>query len=271
MTDQPQNGQPPAYNHKEKQKERALQIIWTLLALLIINVALFILARLDLWFFKSVPDASQRLIEWVLASAGGTFIYLLMEAAPRYGSIDRVFDSIPQMPNTTPEEKEALEKKISGVDYIGWTPWYGMNAIRGPIIAMVVMVALTNVSLVTSLASTTPMPDASVASTPAPVEETPVPATVEATPAPTPTTTPGAESASAGGTGASGGASPEDQPLSLAVDLTKASQEVLLIIAFILGWQSRLSVALLETIGRRVFGEAWKQMENVKDPGRQGD
>jgi hypothetical protein len=160
-----------------------------------------------------------------------------------------------------------------------------MNIIRGPVIAMVVMVALTNVSLATSLVAqsdTTTTPASSEAqlesSTPSESgeasensEQQPEPATSsdsgetlensEAQPEP-------ATSPESGETSESDETSTpplEEQPLGIVVDMTKAPQEVLLVIAFILGWQSRLSVALLETIGERIFGKAWQKMNSVDE------
>jgi hypothetical protein len=48
-------------------------------------------------------------------------------------------------------------------------------------------------------------------------------------------------------------------PVTFEVDLSKASDEVLLVVAFILGMYSRVGVAALETIGSSVFQGIWKR------------
>lgn len=230
---------------QKKQMTYANVIITVLIVLLILNIPLFIFVRLDLWFFKSMSDANQRLLEWLLASTSGTFLYLLWEATTRYRLVPSVPETVQDVPaNADDNQKKAIEEQKKAqldADYIGWTPWYVLNAIRGPIIVMVVMLALTNVSLATSLVPQSSIP---------PTSSAPGEAQATATPAP---------SGEGEATPAAPAETAEEQPLSIVVDMSKAPQEVLLIIAFILGMYNRLSVALLESIAERIFGQVWRK------------
>jgi hypothetical protein len=137
-------------------------------------------------------------------------------------------------------EFDAGKKAQEDADFVGWTPWYVLNCIRGPIIAIVVMLALTNVSLATTFGAASGVP---------------AEAQAQEDPTPSETSIPGGELGEPVAT-----AEPStEKSLSFEVDLSKASEEVLLVIAFILGMYSRVSVATLESIGERVFQGIWKK------------
>lgn len=260
---------------RNSQKERAECIIWALSITLLIVIVVFTLTLKD----------GHAILGWVLASIGGTIVYLLMQAATRYRKIDTVPECLlpvtdavvdngqkakkkhkkaAEEQNKAMEEKcktmeeqiKAIKKEQDEADFIGWTPWYVMNVFRGPIFALLVMIALTNSSLQVGLlepTNSTPTPE-STDSTSYSTTATPtinnVNMKVDAsavmtmdTPSPSPTPT------------------PDQQYLSAEVDLKNAPADFLLVIAFLLGLQSRLPVSILETLGERVFGKIWEKMQ----------
>ena len=267
-------GEPTGYYHSA-QKSRARRIINSLVVLLIISLYLFLDLSLKngawpFYLFKSVGEDNIRWLGWLFASIAGTFLYLLMEAGKRFPLIDKTEVFFPKKLTGDPKDDEykdyekkvkainkhieyekkvkAIKKHIEKVDFLGNTVWYTTIAFRGPIITLVVLFALTNITISSALIAATPSPTATV------VEES----LVAATPTPSATsievTTEEPETATENG-------ETQVKPLGISIDMKNAQQELLIIIAFILGYYNRLPVEILEQIAKSIFRAAW---ENAK-------
>ena len=256
---------------RPKETRRAKVVIYSLSILVVTAVLLSIAARVGLLSFIHLAETNKQLLDWLLASATGTYLYLLMEAARAYSLIDNAPPEV-EIPGKMVGQKKKkfeLEKKAQeDAAFIASTPWYFLNCVRGPIIAIVVMLALTSVSFTSSFGARTGL-----------LTEEPVP--TEPVSAPTEeaegsleglaleTVVPGADGGEPGTDSAVVGVGeqlPETNeeaasgtPVTFEVDLSKASDEVLLVVAFILGMYSRVGVAALETIGSSVFQGIWKR------------
>lgn len=126
-------------------------------------------------------------MQWALAGASGTLIYLLWEAARQYR---KIFST----------NKDSNEK----VDFAGLWPWYLVAAIRGPIIVVVILFTLTSINFSSAFTDD-----------------------------------------NAG------------EALSFAFNLNQASQQVLNIFAFFLGYYNRLALSIFESIAKYLFKDAW--------------
>jgi hypothetical protein len=156
--------------------------------------AVAFVAELALRAFPTFLEGSveRQWIEWMLVSLMGVSAYLLWAIAFWY--------------------------KKESANFADYRPWYRATAARGPVIALVVLIALTNISFQVQIPS---------------VEE-------------------GASTAT---TAAGGDQSDESAPLTFGIDFQNASETVLLVAAFIIGFFSRLAKALLESIARFIFGD----------------
>ena len=104
-------------------KEVADQLSRNFLIVLVLAFVGEILLRLSPSILK---DATERVwLEWLLVSLIGVCAYLLWNAA--------------------------IWHKRSWADFVAYRPWYRATAARGPIIALVVLIALTNINFQVSL------------------------------------------------------------------------------------------------------------------------
>ena len=258
------------YEWDRTQKPRGKLVLALLSILLVLSLAGSSAARMGMLDFLPLTDGERQLSDWLVASATGTLLYLMLEAARAYRLGPTVPKRLMEPPVDAPRKvKDRFDegrKAQEQADFVGWSPWYFLNCIRGPIIAIVVMLALTNVSFTSSLGG-----DSGAEGEVSTPQETEAPAPeavstlgVEAfeTVAPTEVgpvqTTPTVESSEGAASEASSG-SGVTEPVVLGVDLGNASPDVLLVVAFILGMFSRVGVAALETIGEKVFGPIWKK------------
>lgn len=175
------------------EKKRADQLLWNLLIVLGVAIVAEVLLRVFPSFLGGAEQ--RRWLEWLLVSLMGVCVYLVGNVAFWYHR---------------PEAK-----------FMAFTPWYRATAARGPVIALAILLALTNISFTAALPAGEETPD--VAALEATVEEV----QEEAAPA----------------------------PFSFGIDFGQASDEVLLVTAFLLGFFSRLEKELLYSIARFIFGD----------------
>lgn len=179
---------------QDDQRKSVRWLFFWLIFFLLISIG--VLVRL----VTNTPDnetlgSQSYWIEWALAGASGTLIYLLWEAARQY---------------------RLLYSKINGdkekVDFSALWPWYLVAAIRGPIIVVVILFTLTSTNFSTSFADD------------------------------------GAGDA-----------------FTFAFNLNQASQQVLNIFAFFLGYYNRLALSIFESIAKYLFKDAWDKAYPNKD------
>jgi len=271
----------PLRYDRVKETRRAKAVIYSISGFLVGAILLSTAARLDLLTFLSLSDTNKQLFDWLVASATGTFLYLLMEAARAYRLIDNaptVVEVPPHLEGADKKKFEADKKAQEDASFLASTPWYFLNCVRGPIIAIVVMLALTSVSLSTSFGAGETGPS----DVPAQEEAAPV-VTEQASDAGESEALETAVPTAAGDLEASETATMETEtstsktsddassaaPVSFEVDLSKASEEILLVVAFILGMYSRVGVAALESIGSSLFQGIWKRAF-PDDPAKDG-
>jgi len=224
-------------NHQvDQQKSRGKAILIVLIILLVLSIYLFLDVRIQKWGwpFKTVQEGDYAWLQWLFVSLTGTSLGLLKSGTVFY---KRLFD----------EEEEAKK-----VDFIGFTPWYAMAIFRGPMIVLVVMFLLTNVTFSTALVA-----DQAAGATAAETVSDEAAAPEE-----------GAVAGDAGGEGNLAGT-----PLGLAIDLREAEPDVLILMTFLLGFYHRLPIHLLETIAKQVFPKAWEAAyaKETEDKGESGD
>lgn len=149
--------------------------------LIVMGVAFLgeVLMRVFPEFLRGIPE--RVWIEWLLVSLIGVSAYLLWNIAIWF------------------KDKDA--------DFLAFRPWYRSTAAKGPIIALVVLLALTNINFQVGT------------------------------------------SASQAGAG--------DSTFNFGVNFGEASESVLLIVAFILGFYSRLAHDALGNIARFIFKDLY--------------
>lgn len=219
-----------------RQRNRARWIFGLLLVVLAVGIYAYLAVRSDpLWWpFASIKNGGDvQRFQWLFASAVGTFLYLLWEAHQKYTQIEKMPDK---------------------VDFLAYTPWYVVSAIRGPIVALVVMFALVNISLNGSLFAGSQGVNSTTTGNASPTD-----GNISQEPA----ATPSGENRAA---------------LAIGIDLREADQDVLAVIAFLLGFFNRLPFHLLKQIARGIFRDAYsaaypqeKKKENEGEDGGEED
>jgi hypothetical protein len=172
------------------------QLLRNFLIVFVLTFAAEIALRAFPSFLETVPE--RQWLEWLLVSLLGVCAYLLWNIASWY--------------------------RKSAVDFKAFRPWYRATAARGPIIALVVLIALTNISFQVQVPTTQ--------------EETTEAVAVEADAETEPET---------------------PAPFSFGIDFQSASESVLLLTAFLIGFFSRLAKTLLEEIARFIFGDLFEK------------
>lgn len=143
------------FNSEESQRKRANVLIVVLSLMLFAFLYLWIAINtepLPWWPFNFIEDFKEhdfQWLNWFIAGAVGTYVYLLWEVARNYvyfGIDATIRDSLDG--STQPKKAKSDAKQNSpDKNFIGQTPWYVVNAIRGPLITTVVMLLITNTSL----------------------------------------------------------------------------------------------------------------------------
>jgi hypothetical protein len=164
-----------------------------------------LLMRLSPGFLEGIPERDW--IEWLLVSLMGVSAYLLFNIAIWYRRED--------------------------ANFLAYRPWYRSTAAKGPIIALVVMIALTNISFQMA----TPNQQALGVET---SEETPDDTALEADVK-----------------------QDADSIFNFGINFADADDNVLLITAFILGFYSRLANDVLAGIAKFLFKGIYE--ETYKD------
>ena len=181
----------------EEQQKTANQLFRNFLIVLVIAFAGEVFLRFSPSFLK---DVTERVwLEWLLVSLIGVCAYLLWNVA--------IWHSRPN------------------ADFVAFRPWYRATAARGPVIALVVMIALTNINFQVS-----------------------VPATQD---------TAGEETAVVTEEGEHG--TTPQSTLDFGINFREASDAVLLVSAFILGFYSRLANDVLGRIARFIFKDIYEE------------
>ena len=186
----------------QDQKEVADALMRNFLVVLTVAFVAEVLLRVFPSFLSGA--AERQWLEWLLVSLVGVSAYLLWNVAIWY-----------QRPATA--------------DFKRFRPWYQATAARGPVIALVVMLALThisfNVAVPESQGSQSEQETSALGGAAEPIGE-------EAPPAST---------------------------FDFGVDFGQASEPVLLIAAFLLGFYSRLAKNVIEKIASFIFGNIFKE------------
>ena len=194
-----------------EEKKRADRLLRNLLIVLLVAVVAEILLRVFPDFLGGA--AQRRWLEWLLVSLVGVCAYLLGNVAFWYHR---------------PEAK-----------FRAFTPWYRATAARGPIIALAILLALTNISFQAALPAGEEVTGAAAG---AGTEEV---ASGAEEPAPEAAVEEGQEEVAA------------PASFNFGIDFGQASDEVLLVAAFLLGFFSRLQKELLTSIARFIFGDIY--------------
>ena len=194
-----------------EEKKRADRLLRNFIIVLLVAVVAEVLLRVFPDFLGGTPQ--RRWLEWLLVSLVGVCAYLLGNVAFWYHRPDAKFRA--------------------------FTPWYRATAARGPIIALAILLALTNISFQAALPAGE---EATEAAAGAGTEE--VAAEAEE-PAPEAAVEEGQEEVAA------------PASFSFGIDFGQASDEVLLVAAFLLGFFSRLQKELLTSIARFIFGDIY--------------
>jgi len=187
-----------------EEKKRADRLLRNFIIVLLVAVVAEILLRVFPDFLGGA--AQRRWLEWLLVSLVGVCAYLLGNVAFWYHR---------------PEAK-----------FRAFTPWYRATAARGPILALAILLALTNISFQAALPAGEEVTGAAAG---AETEEVAPEAAVEE----------GQEDVAA------------PASFNFGIDFGQASDEVLLVAAFLLGFFSRLQKELLTSIARFIFGDIY--------------
>jgi hypothetical protein len=155
------------------QREIADRLLRNFLVVIAVAFAAEVLFRVLPSFLGSA--AERRWLEWLLVSLVGVCVYLLWNVAVWY------------------RENKA--------DFKAYRPWYRATAAKGPVVALIVLLALTSTKFQVGVGST----------------------------------------------------------LNVGIDFGQASDTVLLIAAFLLGFYSRLAMNLLGRITGYLFGSAYEE------------
>jgi hypothetical protein len=178
--------------------------------LIVLGLAFVAEALLRIFPSFLADQTERQWLEWLLVSLVGVSAYLLWNVAIWYARPARA-------------------------DFVKYRPWYRATAARGPVIALIIMMALTNINFNVS-----------------------IPESQDA----------GAETSEQ----AEGQVSTFD----FGIDIGGASETVLLVVAFLLGFFSRLAKSVLEKIAEFIFGSVYREtykdeLEAQKDSEEDGD
>jgi hypothetical protein len=210
---------------EQDERKRAHVLLGVFLGILVAAVVAEVVVR-------AIPNpldgaGQRRWLEWLLVSLIGVCAYLVGNVAYWYHK---------------------------GGNFIAFTPWYCAAAARGPVIALAILLALTNISFTAAL--------------PAREETAEVAAGA------------GTEPAAAEAEGAAPETVVEEGPeeaaapdtFSFGIDFREASDEVLLVVAFLLGFFSKLEKELLFRIASFIFGDVFDTAypEEQEEPGKPG-
>lgn len=163
-----------------EEKKRAERLLRNFLIVFVLAIVAEVALRLTPDILRDM--AERRWLEWMVVSLIGICTYLIWNISLWY---------------RRPEAQ-----------FIDYTPWYRATATRGPIIALVILLALTNISFQVDL--------------------------------------PASEGAAS-------------DAFDFGIDFGQASEPVLLITAFLLGFYSRLAKDLLGRIARAIFGQTYDE------------
>lgn len=243
---------------REMQRKQGVRLVTTLVVLLIISMYLFIDVRTQAWGwpFHTIGAEDYIWLQWLFAGLVGTLLGQLWQASKGF---EKVKIQPPRL-----EVKAMIDRGeptptpwMTTDDFIQKTPTFILNVIRGPIIVLVVLFALTNISLATALIpADASQPALGEVDTSAPDEASPSEPDAAAAAETDAGTVEGNTDAAASDESA---ASLEGIPLGIAIDLRNAKPDVLVILAFVLGYYQKLAVTLLNQIARGVFGKAWEE------------
>ena len=182
------------------EKECADRLVRNFLIVLVLAFAAEVAMRVFPDFLRDAAGQRQWL-EWLLVSLIGVCTYLIWRIAYWYRRPDAQF--------------------------ISYRHWYRATAAKGPIVALVILMALTNISFQAEL--------------PTGEEAAELPTGEEATEAPA--------------------------AFDFGIDFGQADESVLLVVAFLLGFYSRLAHDLLEKIAAFIFPGAYKKAyEEPEEP-----
>jgi cell division protein FtsB len=209
----------------KEESARARQILFTLLAVLLVAIIGEVLMHLFPLFLHGVKE--RQWLEWLLVALIGDCAYLIWAIGFWY-----------QRP------KEAEFRK--------YTPWYLTTVAKGPIVALVILLTLTNINFQAQLPAPQSSPAAETEVETPPEEETDLFDVEEAEEVTEETETTAGQN-----------------PLSVGVDFSQAKEEVLLIAAFLLGFYNRLARDILDSIARAIFPKAWKEAHGKEDEARE--
>ena len=181
----------------DEQQKVANQLFRNFLIVLVIAFVGEIYLRLSPSFLK---DVTERIwLEWLLISLIGVCAYLIWNVAIWHSRLN--------------------------ADFIAFRPWYRATAARGPVIALVVMIALTNVNFQVSIPET---------------QDTAGEETVVVTAEGVQDTTP-------------------QSMFDFGINFGEASDAVLLVSVFIMGFYSRLANDVLGRIARFIFKDIYEE------------
>lgn len=182
----------------QNQKKVADTLLRNFLVVLVLAFVAEALLRVFPSFLSGATE--RRWLEWLLVSLVGVSAYLLWNVAIWY-------------------------QRPAKADFVKFRPWYRATAARGPVIALVVLLALTNISFQLAV------PESQVAPT---------------------------EQEGTAQTETAEGADAQPSTFDFGIDFGQASETVLLITAFLLGFYSRLAKSTLERIAEFIFGSIYR-------------
>lgn len=274
---------------RNEQRKRGARIVTLCVIVVLVSLYLLIDVRLQGWGqpFHDVKTDDSVWLQWLFAGLTGTALSQLWLAAvgfekikvtiPRLRSnltklrrdIQQVenLELLTQMETIFRDAAPIMEKD----NFIEKTPTFLLNFLRGPIIVLVILFTLTHVSLAASL-----IPESEEQTTTAEVSSSD---TVD-------------EAASTGEGDSETGLdettnSPSSTeitsdsaadlkgiPLGIAIDLRSAHPDVIVILAFVLGYYQKLAITVLDNIARKIFGnKIWEQAypDTTSNEGNDGE
>lgn len=231
---------------------------------------------------KNFKEYNYEWLRWLLAGSVGTFVYLMWEVAQYYVYLSKEKYLEPHLKGEKSRETEIAELRAKA-NFKGYIYWYLVNAVRGPLIVMVVMLLITNTSFAIGVnaaandgsenanqsalsqeaeneAEVTSSENSDAENTNAELDNENNSQTEGSNESGTnvnESTEEGAtnnDASSEAESGTSAGAA-----LGISLDLSKADDRLLGIIAFMLGLFNRIPYHILEGAARRIFPEAFKK------------
>jgi hypothetical protein len=212
----------------QTERERADELLKNFLTVMILTIV--IEAGVRIFLSRTHRADEWRWLEWLLVSLIGVCAYLVWTIATWYHRPDAQFQA--------------------------YTPWYRATAIRGPIIALVILLALTNISFRVELPAVQQGEVPSVAATQEGESETAPPAPQEGESETAPPAIQEGESETA-----------VPATFDFGIDFRRASDEILLVVAFLLGFYSRLAKSLLGRIAHFIFRGVYQETYGKEEQG----